>query len=158
MRKRIAGRKLNRSKSARKALFRSLVASLVAHGQIKTTLTKAKFMQGRLDKLVTLAKNGELHSVKRLVSLLGNDKETAHRLVTIVKSFTRTSGFTRIVRLPQRRGDASKIALISWVDEVVEEKKAKEVDVKKEKAKEKTAKKTKSVAKKVVKSNEKLKK
>lgn len=154
MRKKVAGRKLNRTKSARKALFRALVASLVAHGQIKTTLTKAKFMQGRLDKLVTLAKKGDLHSVKRLVSLLGNDKETARRLVTVVGSFKRTSGFTRIVRLPQRRGDASKIAQISWVDEVVEEKKAKEVDSKKskkEKTKEKVVKKPKAESKKVLK-------
>ena len=123
MRKRIATKKLGRSRTARLALFRSQVRSLVINGKLKTTLAKAKFVQGRLDKLVTLAKKGDIASVRRLIGLLGNDKKTAKRLVIISKDFKRNSGFTRIVNFPQRRGDASKVAEISWVDEVVEKKK-----------------------------------
>jgi large subunit ribosomal protein L17 len=117
---------------------------LVKNGKLKTTLAKAKFVQGRLDKLVTLAKRGDLASIRRLVASLANDKETAKRFVMLAKSFKRNSGYTRIVNYPQRRGDATKVAQLEWVDEIVEVKKQvpskQKSKVKKEKVKKAPAK------------------
>jgi len=129
MKKKVYGRQLSRSVTARRALFRALIRAIVMHGSIKTTKAKAKSVQSDIDKLVTLAKAGGINERRRIYARLGNDRKTTDMLMEIVKrSFSsRTSGFTRIVKLPRRKGDGAEIAKLEWTDKVkvVEKKKVK---------------------------------
>ena len=129
MKKKVYGRQLSRSFTARRALFRALIRAIVMHGSIKTTKAKAKSVQSDIDKLVTLAKAGGINERRRIYARLGNDRKTTDMLMDIVKrSFSsRTSGFTRIVKLPRRKGDGAEIAKLEWTDKVkvVEKKKVK---------------------------------
>lgn len=146
MKKRVFGRQLSRERDTRRALFRSLIRALVKHGKIKTTKAKAKAIQADIDKLVNLAKKDSISAKRRVFAILGNDKETTKKLlIEVVPSFSdRSGGYTRIVPLPARRGDAAQIVRFEWV---------KEIEVKKTKAtKEKT---TKTVKKKESKSTKK---
>lgn len=146
MKKRVFGRQLSRERDTRRALFRSLIRALVKHGKIKTTKAKAKAIQADIDKLVNLAKKDSISAKRRVFAILGNDKETTKKLLKeVVPSFSdRSGGYTRIVPLPARRGDAAQIVRFEWV---------KEIEVKKTKAtKEKT---TKTVKKKESKSTKK---
>src|SRR3989344_6597155 len=120
MRKKVFGRKFSRDYGSRKALFRSLIRGLVIAGSIDTTYAKAKSIQGDLDKLTNLAIEGSLSHYKMIVSFLGNDESTAKKLVERTKSAVgnRSSGFTRIVKLPARRGDNAQMARLEWVDKV----------------------------------------
>lgn len=113
MRHRVKGRKLGRNTSQRKVLFRQLMASLFLKGEIKTTLSKAKAIKGLADKLVAKAKKGSLHQQRLIHSFLQN-KTAAQRLIKeIAPGFKkRTSGFTRIIHLGQRRGDGAVMAKI----------------------------------------------
>jgi large subunit ribosomal protein L17 len=90
---------------------------------IKTTYSKAKAIQGDLDKLALLSLKKDLSSVKRIVRRLGNNKKAASLLVKKSESFLkgRTSGFTRIVKLPRRFGDNALMARIEWVDKMTAE-------------------------------------
>ncbi len=146
MKKRVFGRQLSRERDTRRALFRSLIRALVEHGKIKTTKAKAKAIQADIDKLINLAKKDSISAKRRVFAFLGNDKETTKKLlIEVVPSFSdRSGGYTRIVPLPARRGDAAQIVRLEWV---------KEIEVKKTKAtKEKT---TKTVKKKESKSTKK---
>lgn len=134
MKKRVFGRQLSRERDTRRALFRSLIRALVKHGKIKTTKAKAKAIQGSIDKLINLAKKDSISAKRRVFAILGNDKETTKKLlIEVVPSFSdRSGGYTRIVPLPARRGDAAQIVRLEWV---------KEIGIKKTKTtKEKTAK------------------
>lgn len=133
MRKRVFGRKFSRGRGARNALFRSLIRSLIAQGRITTTKAKAKAIQGDVDRLITTAKQGTLAARRQTVAKLGNDKVTANKLFTeVVPSVTgRVSGYTRIVQLPVRRGDAAEMVTLEFVDKI------EKVEKKTEKAKEK---------------------
>ena len=134
MKKRVFGRQLSRERDTRRALFRSLIRALVEHGKINTTKAKAKAIQADIDKLVNLAKKDSISAKRRVFAILGNDKETTKKLlIEVVPSFSdRSGGYTRIVPLPARRGDAAQIVRFEWV---------KEIEVKKTKAtKEKTIK------------------
>jgi large subunit ribosomal protein L17 len=134
MKKRVFGRQLSRERDTRRALFRSLIRALVKHGKIKTTKAKAKAIQASIDKLVNLAKKDSISAKRRVFAILGNDKETTKKLlIEVVSSFSdRSGGYTRIVPLPARRGDAAQIVRLEWV---------KEIEVKKTKTtKEKTRK------------------
>jgi large subunit ribosomal protein L17 len=121
MKKRVFGKKLSRSKSARRALFRGLIRALVAYGSIKTTKVKAKAVQGEIDRMVSLAKNGSLAARRRVYAKLGNDRKTTDLLFSkVATAFSaRKSGFTRIIPLPSRRGDSAEMARLEWVEEVV---------------------------------------
>ncbi len=146
MKKRVFGRQLSRERDTRRALFRSLIRALVEHGKINTTKAKAKAIQADIDKLVNLAKKDSISAKRRIFAILGNDKETTKKILKeVVPSFSdRSGGYTRIVPLPARRGDAAQIVRFEWV---------KEIEVKKTKAtKEKT---TKTVKKKESKSTKK---
>ena len=146
MKKRVFGRQLSRERDTRRALFRSLIRALVEHGKINTTKAKAKAIQADIDKLVNLAKKDSISAKRRIFAILGNDKETTKKILKeVVPSFSdRSGGYTRIVPLPTRRGDAAQIVRFEWV---------KEIEVKKTKAtKEKT---TKTVKKKESKSTKK---
>jgi large subunit ribosomal protein L17 len=155
MKKRVFGRQLSRERDTRRALFRSLIRALVKHGKIKTTKAKAKAIQADIDKLVNLAKKDSISAKRRVFAILGNDKETTKKLlIEVVPSFSdRSGGYTRIVPLPARRGDAAQIVRFEWVKEIVQvESKTKKKEVKKIKKK---ATKTKTTKKKTAKKVEK---
>jgi len=117
MRHRVSGRRLNRSKKHRASLFKNLIIGLIETGQIKTTLAKAKAVKPLVDKLITRAKKGSLHSRRILLSFL-RQKPAVNKLVDeIAPRFKkRTSGFTRIVRLGERKGDNAPMVSLEFVD------------------------------------------
>ena len=120
MKKKVYGRKLSRGFNARKALFRALIRAIVMHGSIETTKAKAKAVQGDIDKLVTLAKAGGINQRRRVYARLGNDRETTDKLFEFAASYfsSRSSGFTKIVKLPRRRGDLAEVVRFEWTDTV----------------------------------------
>lgn len=119
MRKRIFGRRLKRDTNERKALFRSLMGSLVLHGKIRTTEAKAKSIKGELEKLVTIAKNKEENARNLLMSRLVNDRVVEKVISEIAPKFAaRPGGYTRIIRMGPRVKDGAKMVLMSWVEEV----------------------------------------
>lgn len=126
MRHRYFGKKLSRTKNERQQLFKSLVRSLMLYGSIRTSLAKAKAIQGLVDTLITKAKNGSEQRKREVMAIL-SDKQVVVRLFAAAKTQfeKRTSGFTRIIKLGPRRGDGSQEAIIQFVDQpIVEEKKA----------------------------------
>ena len=120
MKKRVFGRKLSRGRGARRALFRSLIRALVIHGAIVTSKAKAKTIQRQIDKIMGLAKEKGVAKRRQVYAILGNDRETSDNLFNkIAPMFSdRVGGYTRIVNLPRRRGDAAEMAKLSWVKEV----------------------------------------
>jgi large subunit ribosomal protein L17 len=116
MRHRVVGKKLSRSRSHRKALFRNLISALILHGEIKTTESKAKAVQRLFDRLVTKGKGGTLHT-RRVVAAFLNDRKAVNKLVDeIVPKFkTRQGGFTRVIRLGKRQGDDAMMAKLELV-------------------------------------------
>lgn len=119
MNKKVFGRKLSRSRPAREALFSSLSRGLILSGKIVTTRAKAKAIQNEVEKLVTLAKKGSVSARRAVVSRLDNDRQAGDLLSKkVVPTFTRVSGFTRIVSLPSRRGDNAQMVRIEWTDKV----------------------------------------
>lgn len=127
MRKNVFGRRLKRDTNERKALFKGLMSSLVLHGRIKTTESKAKAIKSQVDKLITRVKRKKGNPPSFLNTyLIGAAGE---KLVTkIVPRFsTRTSGYTRLIKLGRRFSDNASTVIMEWVemDEVKsEEKKA----------------------------------
>ncbi len=115
-----SGRKLNRNSSSRIALARAQATALFRHGRIKTTITKAKNLQPFVEKLITTARRGDLHS-RRLIARDIQDREVQRKLMSeIGPSFaTRPGGYTRIYRLGTRRGDAVQEAFIELVKDEV---------------------------------------
>jgi len=120
--------KLGRKAEHRDALLANQACSLIEHGRIKTTLAKAKAVRPLAEKIVTLAKRGDLHARRRALALLHNNSP---RIATAVgklfseigpRSASRQGGYTRIVKLGPRPSDSAPMAYIEWVDiAVVEE-------------------------------------
>lgn len=112
------GKKFNRETDQRRALFKSLADSLIEHGSIETTLIKAKELRPYIEKLVTKAKKGDLHSRRLIISRL-QTVANAHKLVDeIAPRFAkRNGGYTRIERTRIRRGDGAQMAQIMFVEE-----------------------------------------
>lgn len=121
MKKRVFGHKFGRGSGARRALFRSLIRALVAEGRIETSKAKAKTTQKRVERLVNLAKGKGVSKRRQVYAMLGNDRETTDDLFNkIAQSFVdRVGGYTRIINLGRRRGDASEMARLEWVKEIV---------------------------------------
>lgn len=117
MRHKKAGKKLNRNTSQRKALFKNLIQALIVHEEIKTTETKAKAIKRLIDKLITQAKKGSLHTRRQILAFLP-DKKVANKLVDeITPRFSkRISGFTRFIRLGKRRGDNAMMVKMELVE------------------------------------------
>ena len=117
MRHNVMGRRLGRSRDQKKALFRNLATELFRHNKIKTTEAKAKAIQPIAEKLVTLAKRGDLHA-RRLAARDLTDPAVLQKLFDEIgpSMSTRTGGYTRIYKLGPRRGDAAEMALIELVD------------------------------------------
>ncbi len=117
MRHRMSGRKLNRTSAHRKAMLRNMAAALVKHEQIKTTLPKAKELKPYLDKLITLGKRGGLHARRQALSVLGDRALTAKLFDTLAPRYAeRNGGYTRVLKLGPRYGDAAPMAFIELVD------------------------------------------
>ena len=118
MRHRKAGRKLNRTPSHRKALFRNQLQQLIEYERICTTEAKAKELKRLMDKMITLAKKDDLHARRRAFDYLRNRKATQKLFQDIAKRFEdRVSGYTNIYKYKTRRGDAAPLALIEFVKE-----------------------------------------
>lgn len=143
MKKKVFGRKFSRDYGSRQALLRALTRSLILNGSIKTTRAKARSIQPDIDALVNLVKNTEVSKKRQAYAILGNDRETLDVLVDRVAPVfaSRTSGYTRIVPLPKRTGDAAAEARLEWVEKV-EVKEVKKTAKKEKKETVKTDKKT----------------
>ena len=130
--------KLGRTAEHRKALLANQVCSLIEHERIKTTLAKAKAVRPLAEKMVTLGKNGSLHARRTAFAVL-RQKNAVNKLFDNIapRSTSRNGGYTRIIRLGQRKSDSASIAFIEWVDAVVavEDKEPKESKEKAPKAK-----------------------
>ena len=139
MRKKVFGRHLSRGRKSRRALFRSLIRALVASGKIVTTKAKAKAIISQIDKLITLAKKKSVAARRKVLSELGNDRETADLIFSqVLPAFTkRNSGFTRIVLLPARPGDSAQMVRLEWSDQIATSEKVTS-DKKKKEEKTKT--------------------
>ncbi len=137
MRKRVFGRHLSRGRKARTALFRSLIRALVINGKIETTDAKAKAIQAEIEKLVSLVKKGTISIKRNVLSELGNDRKTVEKLfLKIGPAFKgRNSGFTRIIPLPRRTGDAAEMARIEWTEQIKEQPSKKKEEIKEKKVK-----------------------
>ncbi len=143
MRHRVKGRKFNRTESHRKALMKALASSLFKHKRIRTTLAKAKETRSFAEALITKARKNDLHSRRQVISTL-QDKTASNELFNdiVQKVGDRPGGYTRVVKLGNRKGDAAEMAILELVDynEVMkakEEEKKEQKDVKKAKNKEK---------------------
>ena len=113
------GRKLHRERDQRSALIKGLADSLIKYESIETTLPKAKEVVPYVEKLITKAKKGDLHSRRQVISSL-HTVATAHKLVDEVapKLTARNSGHLRIEKTRLRRGDNAQLARISFVDDL----------------------------------------
>src|SRR5438874_6652645 len=121
--------KLGRTAEHRKALLANQVCSLIEHQRIKTTLAKAKAVRPLAERIVTLGKNGSIHARRTALATL-RQKNAVKKLFDDIapRSAERNGGYTRIVKLGQRKSDSASMAFIEWVDveKVVEEKPAAE--------------------------------
>jgi len=110
-------RKFGRPTSQRKALINSLALSFIIHGKIKTTEAKAKELRPFIEKLITKGKIQNLNSRRIIMSRLQNRKVETKKLIDeIVPRYQKQNGgYTRIIKLPPRMGDASKMAIIEFV-------------------------------------------
>ncbi len=156
MRHRKAGLKLNRTSSHRDAMFRNMVTSLFKHQRIRTTDVKAKELRRWADNLITLAKRGDLHARRKALSIV-REKEVVHKLFAEAAEQygNRSGGYTRIIKLGRRPGDAAPISLIELVlsaddkkKKTKKKKKAKATIDKKSADKKKDIKKEESIEKK----------
>jgi large subunit ribosomal protein L17 len=140
MRHRNAHRKLSRNTSHRRALLRNLVTDLLEHGRLMTTLPKAKEVRPLAEKMITLGKRDSLHARRQVQAYLMRDGIAKIVFDTIAPRFAdRNGGYSRIIKLGNRKGDGADLAIIELLGSELEVKKAERA----EKAKEKAAKKPK---------------
>ena len=127
------GRKFGRETDQRTALTRGLMRSLFKYKSINTTLVKAKEIRRPAEKLITIAKKGDLAARRTVIARL-NDQETGNELIDVIApQIKRNSGYLRIERTGFRRGDNAEMATISFVDEIKDAvKEEKKADAKKE--------------------------
>lgn len=159
------GRKLGMKSQHRKAMMANLCSSLILNQRIETTLTRAKELRGFADRMVTLGKRGTLHARRHALSLLRNKKAVQTVFGDLAKRFAdRKGGYTRILKLGFRRGDAAPMAVIEYlsyerksekedteVEKKAKPKKAAPKKVKKEEKEEKKPAAKKAAAKKTTK-------
>src|ERR1051325_4761330 len=112
--------KLGRTAEHRKALLANQVCSLIEHQRIRTTLAKAKAVRPLAEKMVTLGKKGSIHARRTAFSVL-RQKDAVKKLFDEIapRSADRNGGYTRIVRLGQRKSDAAPVAYLEWVDAAI---------------------------------------
>ncbi len=164
---RVAGKKLNRNTKQRKALFKALANSVILYERVETTEAKAKAAKPFIEKLVTKSRENSVNNRRELNARLGLKNSVDKLLEVVGPTFkNRPGGYLRLTKLPPRAGDAAKMVVIEFVEEVSKPKKVKTEKVQKEKSgktklveqkadskkienksKEKTAKKSKTTAK-----------
>jgi large subunit ribosomal protein L17 len=117
MRHQRSGKKLGRDSAHRKALYANLTASLIEHGRIRTTESKAKAVRPVAEKMITLGRDGSIHARRRALAYL-RTQEIVHKLFSEVgpRFAGRPGGYTRIVKLGPRQGDAAPMAYLELVD------------------------------------------
>jgi large subunit ribosomal protein L17 len=136
----MVNRKLGRTSAHRNALFRNQLASLIDRERIITTLPKAKELRPQIERLITLARTDSVHNRRQAVRVV-DESMVAKLFDTLGPRFTdRPGGYTRIVKLGPRRGDAAEIAILEFVDFKLDTDAKEEAPAKKEKAAPKKAK------------------
>jgi large subunit ribosomal protein L17 len=125
MRHRNAGRKLNRTSSHRTAMFANMMAALIKHEQIKTTLPKAKTLRPIVEKLVTLSRRGptDLHARRQALAQV-RDATQVKKLFDVIgpRYAKRPGGYTRVLKAGMRYGDNAEMAFIEFIDRDVDAK------------------------------------
>jgi len=124
MKHKVAGRKLGRNPSHRKAMLRNIVTSLLEHERIVTTVPKAKEVRRIAEKMITLGKRGDLHARRQALSYIRTKNIVAKLFDELSEQYAdRQGGYTRIIRTGTRYGDAAPMAIVELVgyEEAVEE-------------------------------------
>lgn len=123
MRHNCAGRQLSRDSSHRKALMRNMVTSLLEHERIETTSAKAKELRIEADRMITLAKKGDLHARRQALSVI-QDKKVVYKLFGEIKDryLERNGGYTKITKLRFRVGDGALVSVIELVGSAEKQK------------------------------------
>lgn len=117
MRHQKAGRRLGKNSSHRKALFRNMVTSLLDHERIRTTDAKAKELRGIADRMITLGKRGDLHARRQALAVIRNKEVTAKLFDELADRYReRPGGYTRVIKIGQRAGDAAPQSIVELVD------------------------------------------
>lgn len=112
----MALQKLGRTQGHRKALLRSLVASVLLHGRIETTEGKARAAKPLVDKMITLGKRGDLHARRQAAAFLNNHEAVRKLFEEVAPRYRdRNGGYTRLLKLGPRRGDAAPMSLLELV-------------------------------------------
>ncbi len=129
-----AGKKLGRTPSHRKAMFRNMVTSLLQHERIVTTEVKAKEIGRLTEKMITLGKRGDLHARRQAVAFIRSNEVVKRLFSEYAQRYaSREGGYTRVLKLEPRAGDNAPMALVELVDRpITESKEKKEAKVKKE--------------------------
>jgi large subunit ribosomal protein L17 len=125
MRHQVAGYKLSRNKGQRRNLRRVMISQLFTHEKIRTTLTKAKFIRGEAERLITLARNSEdgsdidkVNARRQAAAKLGNPEIVRKLFDDIGPRYTdRNGGYTRLYRLGPRQGDQAEMAMLELIEE-----------------------------------------
>ena len=126
MRHQKTGRKLGRNSSHRKAMFRNMVTSLFKHDKLETTDAKAKELRPIAEKMIALAKKGDLHARRQALAYI-KDKSLTHRLFEEIKNryLDRQGGYVRIIKKGTRKGDGASVSIVQLLPVEEDKKKAK---------------------------------
>ena len=117
MRHRVGGRQLKRDSAERRALFRNLITDLFRHGKIRTTEAKAKAIRGQAEKLISLSKRGDLHARRQALQVVRDRKVMKELFDTIGPRYgDRRGGYTRLIKLGPRQGDAAPMVQLELVE------------------------------------------
>jgi large subunit ribosomal protein L17 len=127
-----SGVKLNRTSSHRSAMFRNMVTSLFKYDRIQTTDPKAKELRRWADQMITLAKRGDLHARRQVMAII-REKSVVHKLFNDAQQRfgSKAGGYTRLVKIGLRKGDAATMSMVELIGKPVESKRADKVDKKK---------------------------
>ena len=119
MRHHRSGKKLGRDSAHRKALYANLTSALIKHGRIRTTETKAKAVRPIAEKMITLGRRGDIHARRQALAYL-RSQEVVHKLFSEVgpRFRDRPGGYSRVVKIGVRQGDAAPMAYLELVDHV----------------------------------------
>lgn len=109
-------RKLGRPTDQRRAMLRSLVTSFLKHGKIETTVTRAKETKNLAEKMITLAKRGDLHARRQVLSFVTEEEVVRNLFDNIAPKYAeRNGGYTRIYKIGPRRGDGAEVVILELV-------------------------------------------
>jgi len=112
----VSGRKLSRPTSQRLLMYRTQVADLIRHERIRTTEAKARELRGLAEKVITLGKNGTLHDRRRALAFITDERMIKKVFEELAPRYSdRPGGYTRIVKMEPRKGDAAPMALLEFI-------------------------------------------